>query len=77
MDQGPLIHIKVVDYTNPVREVWTRIGVVHPRGPCRTPRRGGFDPPDPPQGPWRAPGVRGAKLAPPGDGGHLTDFVAN
>ena len=28
------------------------------------------------EGPPRA-GVRGAKLSPPGDGGHLTDFVAN
>ena len=65
MDQGPLIHIKVVDYTNPVREVWTRIGVVHPRGPCRTPRRGGFDPPDPP-GALAGPGGPGGQIIPPG-----------
>ena len=76
MDQGPLIHIKVVDYTNTVREVWTVFGWSTLGAPAGPPG-GGFCPPGPPQGPWRAPGVRGAKLAPPGDGGHLTDFVAN
>ena len=42
-----------------------------PGGGSATPLRGG--PPDPPS--WA--GAQGGKLSPPGDGGHLTDFVAN
>ena len=77
MDQGPLTH------TNGGSTLWgappggsqedpildplfagSKIG-----GPGGTPPGGGVGPPRPRAG--------GPKLSPPGDGGHLTDFVAN
>ena len=86
MDQGPLIHINggahsgvpgVAAQTRG-RQNWSPRGVPMgpPGGGVLTPQTWGA----PQGGPARAPPgppVWGAKLAPPGDGGHLTDFVAN
>ena len=77
MDQGPLIHINGGAHSGVPGEVATQTApgateLVPPGGPCGTPRRGGFDPPDlggPPggarQGPSGAPGL-GGQISPPG-----------
>ena len=81
MHQGALIHINGADPILRVRACCTGTDAqnrVCLRGSLEgTPSEGGFDPlPGTPRGgPPR--GARGVKLAPPGDGGHLTDFVAN
>ena len=76
MDQGPLTH------TNGGSPAGSPRGGSHPpilspagqesSGPGTPLWRGGWTPPAP-----GAPGAGGPKLSPPGDGGHLTDFVAN
>ena len=78
MDQGPLTHTNGGSSRGPTlgdprgTQIWTLVyGVQNGGSPGGSPQ-GGFGTP---RRALSRPG--GPKLSPPGDGGHLTDFVAN